>query len=234
MVRPNTPASPTCQRPRCRAKTWAKGTASGMRCYKHTVEMFAHSRVPTSFDRRTYICTRNRMRLDDMVTNFLALKSHWQDCPPECNVNTCPHLEGIPRVPRQEEPTLPTGFDPDCKDCMERFGSPSSRPHNIKEIIHHEDGRHTLVAEDGMGPGRMGRLEYDQQQVVKLWAGVLRCGLREEARVPLAILLPQMAEEGCVFREDVDLMETLNRWDSRLLTNDSVLNLGELRLWFED
>ncbi len=83
------------------------------------------------------------MRLEDMVAHFLALQSHWQDCPPECNVNTCPHLEGIPRVPRQEEPNPPTGFDPDCDICVGVTG-----PH-LKEIIHRGDRRHTLVNMDG-------------------------------------------------------------------------------------
>ena len=86
----------------------------------------------------------------------------------------------------------------------------------------------------GMEPGRMGRMDYDRHQIIKLWCGVVACGYREDARVQLSVLLPLMEVEGYVFREDVDLMETLKRWDSRLLTNDSVLNLGELRLWFED
>ena len=86
----------------------------------------------------------------------------------------------------------------------------------------------------GMEPGRMGRLEYDRDQVIKLWAGVLQCGLRLEARVPLAMLLPQLAAGGYTFREDVDLAQTLKRWDSRLLITDDVLSIAELRLWFED
>ena len=48
------------------------------------------------------------------------------------------------------------------------------------------------------------------------------------------MLLPQLAAGGYTFREDVDLAQTLKRWDSRLLITDDVLSIAELRLWFED
>ena len=196
------------------------------------------------------------MRLEDVVGNLEDLRRHWQDCPRECDVNSCPRLVGIPRA----------SFDPNCETCVNMGGS------HLREIIHGVGGAHTLIgldggevtltpaspssedilgsddtleevdwivkkgsaAPEGLDPGRMGRLEDDQHQVIKLWAGVLQCGLRLEARVPLAMLLPQLAAGGYTFREDVDLAQTLKRWDSRLLITDDVLSIAELRLWFED
>ena len=73
------------------------------------------------------------MRLEDMMTNFGALRAHWQDCPTECDVNSCPRLVGIPRA----------SFDPNCETCVNVGGS------HLREVIHHEDGRHTLISVDG-------------------------------------------------------------------------------------
>ena len=114
--------------------------------------MFMHSGVKTSFDRGTQICKVNRMRLQDMTTNFLSLQSHWQKCPPGCDVDSCPRLEGIPRVPRQLDTPLevprqnndPTaiefafpanvpGFNPKCPDCQALIGTapPDSREYTL-------------------------------------------------------------------------------------------------------
>ena len=146
---------------------------------------------------------------------------------------------------RNSDHNPPTGFDPDCKDCEDgaeltlKPASPSA-----EEILASDDPLEAsdwtvevVQASDVLldrEPGRMGRLEDDKYQILKLWAGVLQCGLGEGGQVPLTVLLPQMADEGYLFHKDVDLVETLNRWDNRLLTADNVLNLGELRLWFED
>ena len=48
-------------------------------------------------------------------------------------MNSCPHLVGIPRP----------SFDPNCATCVDVVGS------HLREIIHHEDGRHTLIRVEG-------------------------------------------------------------------------------------
>ena len=93
-----------CSRRGCRNKPWSNHTGE-LVCHRHAGEIFSRSGVPTRFDRSTFICERNNMRFEDMAANVGDLRRHWQDCPPECDVNSCPRLEGIPRAGRQNEPT---------------------------------------------------------------------------------------------------------------------------------
>ena len=52
---------------------------------------------------------------------------------------------------------MPMGFDSNCSTCMSWVGDPWARPENTREIIHHDDGTHTLIKLDGteiiLGPG---------------------------------------------------------------------------------
>ena len=86
-----------CSRPRCNNKGWSSGFGTGVICLKHTEENLRLSGVPTLFNRNTYVCQKNKMRLEDIVNNFQSLRAHWQNCPGKCKVDSCPRLIGIPR-----------------------------------------------------------------------------------------------------------------------------------------
>lgn len=88
-----------CSRAKCPNKAWSNGFGAGVLCLKHTSEIFNKSGVPTLFDRNNFVCQTNKMYLEDMVNHFQALRAHWRDCPPECKVDSCPRLVGIPRAP---------------------------------------------------------------------------------------------------------------------------------------
>ena len=87
-----------CSRPRCKGKAWASQIRGSPISLRHTEEIFRREEIPVLFNRNTYICERNKMHIDGMVANFRSLRAHNRDCPRECDVNSCPHLEGIRRT----------------------------------------------------------------------------------------------------------------------------------------
>ena len=58
---------------------------------------------------------------------------------------------------RGDPEIMPKGFNPNCPTCMGWGGGLWDRPENTREIIHHDDGTHTLIRLDGieiiLGPG---------------------------------------------------------------------------------
>ena len=87
-----------CSEPGCRNKIWWSALDSGPICFKHTVKKLLQSGIRTDLNRSTYVCRLNKMHLRQILDNRDKLQAHYRQCPRECNVNSCPRLEGIPRA----------------------------------------------------------------------------------------------------------------------------------------
>ena len=88
-----------CNKPRCGNKIWWSALDSGPICFKHTVRKLSLNGIRTDLNRNTYVCRLNKMHLREIVDHLPELKAHYQWCPRECRVMSCPRLIGIPRAP---------------------------------------------------------------------------------------------------------------------------------------
>lgn len=87
-----------CSEPRCRNNIWWSALDSGPICFKHTVKKLFRGGIRTDLNWSTRVCRLNELHLREILDNGDKLQAHYLKCPRECNVNSCPHLKGIPRA----------------------------------------------------------------------------------------------------------------------------------------